>query len=193
MHPALRKGPLFYKKAPPLSTVLQKKTHFPFFFYKKNTPPISFPAYGPGLYLGEERLVEFEVLLLDVVEAVVAVGDEHDGERDELEQRAGVDDDAHKREDEHLDEAADALAEHDQHRVERGDAERRGAAVQDEVAHTRLPASQPRELRRRHRLTAAAPVAQPAARANTATVDNRLRPRSSAAPGESAPAREPAT
>jgi len=36
MHPALRKGPLFYK-TPPFST----------FFYKKH-PPILFLAYGPG-------------------------------------------------------------------------------------------------------------------------------------------------
>ena len=34
MHPALRKGPLFYTK----------ETHFPLFY---KTPPISFPAYGP--------------------------------------------------------------------------------------------------------------------------------------------------
>ena len=34
-HPALRKGPLFYKNTPIFH-----------FFYKKNTP-ISFPAYGP--------------------------------------------------------------------------------------------------------------------------------------------------
>ena len=45
MHPALGKGPLFTKHphfplsyiTPPFSTFLQK-----------NTPPISFPAYGPG-------------------------------------------------------------------------------------------------------------------------------------------------
>jgi len=37
MHPALRKGPLFFTK---------KHPHFPLFFTK--TPaPISFPAYGP--------------------------------------------------------------------------------------------------------------------------------------------------
>jgi len=36
MHPALRKGPLFYIKHP----------HFPL-FYKKTPLPISFPAYGP--------------------------------------------------------------------------------------------------------------------------------------------------
>ena len=36
MHPALRKGPLFYK-TPPFST----------FFYKKHPFPISIPAYGP--------------------------------------------------------------------------------------------------------------------------------------------------
>ena len=35
MHPALRKGPVFYKKTPPP------------IFHLKHTP-ISFPAYGPG-------------------------------------------------------------------------------------------------------------------------------------------------
>ena len=42
MHPALRKGPLFYKNTPPFSIFLQK------------TSPISFPAYGPvrGLCAG---------------------------------------------------------------------------------------------------------------------------------------------
>ena len=117
-------------------------------------------ASDERIYLSEERLVELEVLLLDVVEAVVAVGDEHDGERDELEQRAGVDDDAHQREDERFDDAADTLGQHEQQRVERRDAERRRAAVRHEVTHARLTATQPRELRRRHRRTA--PVAQPA-------------------------------
>ena len=51
MHPALSKGPLFYK-TPPFST---SPKHTPFFtFTKKNifhfyNPPISFPAYGPVL------------------------------------------------------------------------------------------------------------------------------------------------
>ena len=53
MHPALRKGPLFYQKTPPFSTFLTKP-HFPpflqntpiFHFLTKSTPPISFPAYG---------------------------------------------------------------------------------------------------------------------------------------------------
>ena len=38
MQTALRKGPLFYQKHP----------HFPLFF-TKIPPPISFPAYGPGV------------------------------------------------------------------------------------------------------------------------------------------------
>jgi len=36
MHPAMRKGPLFFTK----------NTLIFHFFYKKNTPSISFPAYG---------------------------------------------------------------------------------------------------------------------------------------------------
>ena len=44
MHLALRKGPLFYKKTPPLST-FTKNTPF-FTFLTKNTSPISFPAHG---------------------------------------------------------------------------------------------------------------------------------------------------
>ena len=57
MHPALRKGPLFYKKTPfPIFHFLQKNTHPIFHFFLQNTPifhffyktpPISFPAYGP--------------------------------------------------------------------------------------------------------------------------------------------------
>ena len=56
MHPALGKGPLFTKHphfplsyiTPPIFHFFYKKhPHFPL-FYKKNTPPISFPAYGPG-------------------------------------------------------------------------------------------------------------------------------------------------
>ena len=46
MHPALRKGPLFYTKHPPFPTFFTKKTPC-IFHFTKNTPPISFPAYGP--------------------------------------------------------------------------------------------------------------------------------------------------
>jgi len=90
MHPALRKGPLFYK-TPPFSTFLQnipifhfltntpifhfvtKQPHFPLFFYKtpifhffyKKTPAsISFPAYGPGVYLLIQA-THLHVLLMD--------------------------------------------------------------------------------------------------------------------------------
>ena len=42
MYPALRKGPLFYKKTLPI---------FHFFYKKTHTHPILFPAYGPGLIL----------------------------------------------------------------------------------------------------------------------------------------------
>jgi len=38
MHPALKKGSLFYKKTSPVFHL----------FYKK-TPPTSFPAYGPAV------------------------------------------------------------------------------------------------------------------------------------------------
>ena len=38
MHPSMRKGPLFFTK---------KHPYFPLFF-TKNTPSISFPAYGLG-------------------------------------------------------------------------------------------------------------------------------------------------
>jgi len=57
MHPALRKGPLFYKKTPPILHFFTKNTpHFPLFtkitaifhfFTKKTLPSILFPAYGP--------------------------------------------------------------------------------------------------------------------------------------------------
>ena len=47
MHPALRKGPLFYKTTP-----------FSTFFYKKH-PPILFLAYGPGfMFLLAQRTCE---------------------------------------------------------------------------------------------------------------------------------------
>ena len=42
MHPALRKGSLFYK-TPPFST-FTKHPNFPVF----TTPPISFPVYRPA-------------------------------------------------------------------------------------------------------------------------------------------------
>jgi len=46
MHPALRKGTLFYQKNTPY--FFTKSTpHFPL-SYKKNNLPISFPAYGPA-------------------------------------------------------------------------------------------------------------------------------------------------
>jgi len=41
MHPTLRKGPL----------CLQNTPHFPLFY--KNTPPISFPPYGPVTFMCE--------------------------------------------------------------------------------------------------------------------------------------------
>jgi len=48
MHPALRKGTLFYKKTPPYFPFFTKKhLHFPLFL-QKITHPISFPAYGPA-------------------------------------------------------------------------------------------------------------------------------------------------
>ena len=65
MHPALKKGPLFYKrnlfstffykKHPHFPRFYKKHPHFPLFyktppfshFYKKH-PLISFPAYRPG-------------------------------------------------------------------------------------------------------------------------------------------------
>ena len=59
MHPALRKGPLFTKKTPPIFHFLTKNIpifHFSnknnppiFHFCYKNTPSISFPAYGPDI------------------------------------------------------------------------------------------------------------------------------------------------
>ena len=42
--------------------------------------------------LAEERPIQLEVLLLDVVEAVIAVHDQHDHEGDVLEERTRVDD-----------------------------------------------------------------------------------------------------
>jgi len=53
-HPALRKGPLFTKNAPPpFSTFLQ---HIPIFhfFYKKH--PMSFPDYGPDMGPEDQNL-----------------------------------------------------------------------------------------------------------------------------------------
>jgi len=47
MHPALRKGSLFYNEHPHFPTFFNKNPTF-HFFTKKNNPPISFPAYGPG-------------------------------------------------------------------------------------------------------------------------------------------------
>ena len=45
MHPALRKGPFFYKKnTPDYPLFLTKTPPFSTFIYN---PPISFPAYGP--------------------------------------------------------------------------------------------------------------------------------------------------
>ena len=45
MHPALRKGTLFYQKTP----LIFYKKHPPFStFLQKNNLPISFPAYGPA-------------------------------------------------------------------------------------------------------------------------------------------------
>jgi len=48
MHPALRKGPLFYNNTP-ISTFLKQKTSQFRTFFTKNTPQISYPAYGPEL------------------------------------------------------------------------------------------------------------------------------------------------
>lgn len=104
-------------------------------------------------YLGEESLVEFEVLLLDVVETVVAVRDEHDGERDELEQRTGVDDDSHQSEYEHLDQTADTLGQQDQQRIESGHTQTRCDAVLQEASNSGLTTSQTRKHRGCHRRT----------------------------------------
>jgi hypothetical protein len=83
-------------------------------------------------YLGEERSVEFEILLLHVVEAIVAVDDQHYDEGNVLEQRPGVDDDSHQGEDEYLDETSDALGQDDQHGVHRRHAQQRCQTVFDE-------------------------------------------------------------
>ena len=64
MHPALRNGPLFYKKNTPFSTFFTKTTPYistfcsktpPFSTFLQKAPPISFPAYGPGLYMPTEN------------------------------------------------------------------------------------------------------------------------------------------
>ena len=44
MHPALRKGPLFYITPPPFSTFLNKKTPPLSTFFTKNTTPTSLVA-----------------------------------------------------------------------------------------------------------------------------------------------------
>jgi len=46
MHPALRKGTLFYQKTPLI--FFQKAPPPIFHFLTKNNLPISFPAYGPA-------------------------------------------------------------------------------------------------------------------------------------------------
>ena len=75
------------------------------------------------LHRCEECLVLFQVLLFDVLESVVAVDDEKDEQRDVRQKLSGVNDDAHHREDDDLDEAADALGHDDQRRYERRHAE----------------------------------------------------------------------
>ena len=74
------------------------------------------------LHLGEERLVQLQVLLRHVVERVIAVENDEEDERAVLEHLAGVGDDSHQREDGHFDEEASALGQHDEHPVERDDA-----------------------------------------------------------------------
>ena len=65
MHPALRKGPLFYNKTHP---------HFPLFFTKKHPPPISFPAYRPGAGAFAERLaVDFDMVAQKVAQVQIAI------------------------------------------------------------------------------------------------------------------------
>ena len=85
-------------------------------------------------YLGEERSVELEVFLFDVVEAIVAVENEHYDKGGELEQGACVDDNAHDGEDQHLDIEADAFRQHDEGGVECRHAERwRQTMVEDRL------------------------------------------------------------
>jgi len=62
MHPALRKGPLFYNK---------KHPHFPLFY---KPPPISFPAYRPGAGAFAERLaVDFDMVAQKVAQVQIAI------------------------------------------------------------------------------------------------------------------------
>jgi len=46
MHPALRKGPFFLQKTPPIFHFFATTPPI-FYFFNKKHPPISFPAYGP--------------------------------------------------------------------------------------------------------------------------------------------------
>jgi len=58
MHPALRKGPLFYIKRSPI---------FHFFFTKKHPLPHFIPAYGPDRHLTMNVLVGFDAdVYLDI-------------------------------------------------------------------------------------------------------------------------------
>ena len=103
--------------------------------------------------LGEKCLVELEIFLLDVVETVVAVRDEHDGKGDELEQRSSVDDDSHQREYEHLDQTTDTLRQQDHDRVQSGHTQTGRGTVREEASNSCLTTPQPSKHRRRHRYT----------------------------------------
>ena len=46
MHPALRKGPLFYTKTPPISHFFLQKTPCIFHFTKNTPPPFHFLPTG---------------------------------------------------------------------------------------------------------------------------------------------------
>ena len=82
-----------------------------------------FEVANTALHLSDERLFQFEVVLLDDVEAVVAAHKEQDKVRDVLEKDGGVEYDSNHRGDGELNGAADASREDDQHRAEGVDAE----------------------------------------------------------------------
>ena len=95
------------------------------------------------LHLGEERLVQLQVLLRHVVERVVAVEYDEEYQRAVFEHRAGVGDDSHQREDDDLDDEAKALGQHDEDAVERDDAHDGDHHLLTRLADRRLPAPGP--------------------------------------------------
>ena len=58
MHPALRKGPVFYKKHPPIFHFFKKHLNFPLFYQKKHPHPFHFLPTGLilGYYTRNTRL-----------------------------------------------------------------------------------------------------------------------------------------